>query len=62
MKKNKCTGLKGTNLTSIMCCGYLNETLLCGSINGNLLICSGKQFTKTREEFFKSSWREYDAY
>ena len=23
---------------------------------------NGKQYTKTREEFFKSSWREYDAY
>jgi microtubule-associated protein-like 6 len=49
MKKTKCTGLKGAELTSIMCCGYLNDTLLCGSINGNLLVCSGKQFTKTKK-------------
>ena len=47
MKKTKCTGLKGTELTSIMCCGYLKDKLLCGSINGKLLICSGTQFTKT---------------
>ena len=29
-----------------MCCGYLKDKLLCGSINGKLLICSGTQFTK----------------
>ena len=47
MKKKKATGLKGENLTSIMCCGYLNNTLLCGSIKGRLLVCAGTQFTKT---------------
>ena len=46
MKKTKCTGLKGAELTSIMCCGYLKDNLICGSINGKLLICSGTQFTK----------------
>ena len=46
MKKTKCTGLKGAELTSIMCCGYLKDKLICGSINGKLLICSGTQFTK----------------
>ena len=30
-----------------MCCGYLKDKLICGSINGKLLICSGTQFTKT---------------
>ena len=47
LKKQKCTGLRGDNLTSIMCCGYLNNTLLCGSIKGKLLICAGTSFTKT---------------
>jgi len=28
MKKTKCTGLKGTELTSIMCCGYLKDKLI----------------------------------
>ena len=46
MKKTRCTGLRGSELTSIMCCGYLKDKLLCGSINGKLLICSGTQFTK----------------
>ena len=49
LKKKKCTGLRGSELTSIMCCGYLNETLLCGSINGNLLVCSGTNFTKSKK-------------
>jgi len=49
MTKKKCTGLKGTDLTSIMCCGYLKDNLLCGSINGNLLVCSGTQFTKSKK-------------
>ena len=49
MKKKRCTGLKGSDLTSIMCCGYLNEILICGSINGNLLICSGTNFTKSKK-------------
>ncbi|MBP3801902.1 MAG: EF-hand domain-containing protein, partial [Clostridia bacterium] len=49
MKKTKCTGLKGSELTSIMCCGYLKDKLLCGSINGKLLICSGTQFTKSQK-------------
>ena len=49
MKKTKCTGLKGTELTSTMCCGYLKDILICGSINGKLLICSGTQFTKTHK-------------
>ena len=47
MKKTRCTGLLGTELTSIMCCGYLKDKWLCGSINGKLLICSGTQFTKS---------------
>ena len=47
MKKTKCTGLKGSEITSIMCCGYLKDKLICGSINGKLLICSGIRFTKT---------------
>ena len=47
LKKKKATGLKGENLTSIMCCGYLNNTLLCGTIKGRLLVCAGTQFTKT---------------
>ena len=46
MKKTRCTGLRGSELTSIMCCGYLKDKLLCGSINGKLLVCSGTQFTK----------------
>ena len=46
MKKTKCKGLRGAELTSIMCCGYLKDTLLCGSINGKLLVCKGTQFTK----------------
>ena len=49
MKKKKCTGLKGNDLTSIMCCGYLKEILLCGSINGNLLVISGTSFTKSKK-------------
>ena len=49
MTKKKCTGLKGADLTSIMCCGYLKERLICGSINGNLLVCSGTQFTKSKK-------------
>ena len=49
MKKKKCTGLRGSDLTSIMCCGFLKETLICGSINGNLLICSGTSFTKSKK-------------
>ena len=50
MKKKKCTGLKGKELTSKMCCGYLsNDILICGSINGNLLICSGTTFTKSKK-------------
>jgi microtubule-associated protein-like 6 len=47
LKKQKCTGLRGENLTSIMCCAYLNNTLICGSIKGKLLICAGTSFTKT---------------
>ena len=49
MKKRKVTGLRGNELTSIMCCGYLKETLICGSINGNLLIISGTTFTKSKK-------------
>ena len=49
MKKKKCTGLRGEDLTSIMCCGYFKETLICGSINGNLLVCSGTTFTKSKK-------------
>ena len=49
MKKKKCTGLKGSELTSIMCCGYLKESLICGSINGNLLVFSGTTFSKSRK-------------
>ena len=47
MKKKKATGLKGDNLTSIMCCGYLGNNLLCGTMKGKLLVCAGTQFTKT---------------
>ena len=32
-----------------MCCGYFKETLICGSINGNLLVCSGTTFTKSKK-------------
>ncbi len=46
LRKTKCSGLKGANLTSIMCCGYLKNTLLCGSVKGNLLLFSGTSFTK----------------
>jgi hypothetical protein len=46
MKKTKCTGLKGSELTSIMCCGFLKDKLICGSINGKLLRFSGTQFGK----------------
>ena len=49
LKKKKCTGLKGAELTSIMCCGYLNENLICGSINGNLLVFSGTTFSKSKK-------------
>ena len=44
MKKARCTGLKGKDLTSIMCCGYLKNTLVCGSINGKILLCQGAIF------------------
>ena len=32
-----------------MCCGYLKDVLIWRSINGNLLVCSGKQFTKSKK-------------
>ena len=32
-----------------MCCGYLKEYLICGSINGNLLVISGTAFTKSKK-------------
>ena len=47
MKKTKCTGLKGNDLTSIMCCGYLKDKLICGSINGKLLTVTGTSFGKS---------------
>ena len=46
MRKTKCSGLKGANLTSIMCCGFLKNTLLCGSVKGTLLLFAGTNFTK----------------
>ncbi len=46
MRKTKCSGLRGANLTSIMCCGYLKNTLLCGSLKGKLLLFAGTNFTK----------------
>ena len=49
MKKKKCTGLRGNNLCSIMCCGYFKENLICGSANGNLLIFSETNFTKSKK-------------
>ena len=49
MNKKKCTGLKGSELTSIMCCGYLKDNLICGSINGNLLVFSGTTFSKSKK-------------
>ena len=49
MKKKRCTGLKGSEITAIMCCGYLNDILICGSSTGNLLICSGSMFTKSKK-------------
>ena len=47
LTKKKATGLRGDNITSIMCCGYLGNNLLCGTMKGKLLVCAGTQFTKT---------------
>jgi hypothetical protein len=49
MKKKKCTGLKGIELTSIMFCGYLKEALIYGNINGNLFVFSGTTLLKSKK-------------
>lgn len=45
--KKKATGLRGDNLTSIMCGVYINNTLVCGSFKGNLLTFVGASFSKS---------------
>ncbi|MCQ2819417.1 MAG: EF-hand domain-containing protein, partial [archaeon] len=47
LKVKKATGLRGDNLTYIYCCGYLNNTLLCGTANGKLLVLAGTAVSKT---------------
>lgn len=46
-KLKKGVGLKGDSLTTITCCAYLNNSLICGSFTGNLLLFSGTSFTKS---------------
>jgi len=45
-KMKKGTGLKGDNLTTITCAAYLNNTLVCGSYNGNLVLFAGNSVSK----------------
>ena len=45
--KKKATGLKGEDLTSIMCAVFVNNTLVCGSFKGNLLTFVGASFSKS---------------
>jgi len=40
------TGLKKDSLTTIVCAAYLNNTLICGSYNGNLILFAGTSVTK----------------
>ena len=45
--RKKATGLRGDDLTSIMCAVYVNNTLVCGSFKGNLLTFAGSTFSKS---------------
>jgi len=47
--QKKFTGLKGTDLTSNIYCGYLKDMLIYASINSNLLLFSAKKFTKSKK-------------
>lgn len=51
-----------THIKEVKACCPVKVTVV-NAIGNNVIVeHNGKQFTKTREEFFKSSWREYDAY
>lgn len=44
--KKKATGLRGDQMTTIMCGAYVNNTLVCGSFKGNLITFAGASFSK----------------
>jgi len=46
-KMKKGTGLKGDSLTTITCAGYLNNTLVCGTFKGGLILFSGNSVSRT---------------
>lgn len=43
-------------------CCPVKVTLVEAIGNDVIVEIDGKRFTKTREDFFKSSWRDYEAY
>jgi hypothetical protein len=60
---NIVTGAKyWTHIKEIKECCPVKVTVTEAVGNMVTMEINGKKFTKTREEFYKSSWREYDAY
>lgn len=45
-KMKKGTGLKGDMLTTITCAAYMNNTLVCGTYNGKLVLFAGNSVSK----------------
>jgi WD40 repeat protein/Ca2+-binding EF-hand superfamily protein len=43
----KGTGLRGNDMTTIMCGAYIGNTLVAGSFNGSLALFNGSSFTKS---------------
>ena len=51
-----------THIKEIKACCPI-KVIIKETVGNNVIVeYNGKQYTRTREEFLKSSWREYDAY